>query len=272
MTTSSGQEVVRGSDTETDEDLEDLDTILNKSRPKSKPATTTTNDSRTTRPISFRSAPKKPKQKDYGPFSLSRLVEANQRQTAMEVRIAEAQANLHEATTEASTLQGSPKKDAIKAVLIEGNDKQDGGKARRVLDALERTEAFERNDVWHFFEPKPAAPSRNPFPNISHPMLQNMLNDPERRRQALASGYLQRIAHKVPLPDELLVWMMTEVCTEPKDNLLEAYIETLHHGASSTSSCLTPQNMLRCFRILGAKSGALDFQGPIQHSRETSKV
>jgi hypothetical protein len=267
LITSSGQQVVRGSDTETDEDLEDLDTILNKSKPKPKPASSASN--------SLPAVPvlKKQPQKNYA-FSLSRLVEEKRRQTAMEVRIAEAQANSHEASIEATAWHGSPKKEAIKAVLMESNNTEDPGKARRVMDALARTDAFERNDVWHFFESLPRTRPSNPFPRISHSngMLQMTLNDPERRRQAFTSGYIQRIAEKMPLPDELLTWLMAEVCRETKDVLLSAYIETLQHALSSTSSCLSPENLMIRFRALGVKPDAMDFESPIRHNRETTNA
>jgi hypothetical protein len=282
ITVASGQEVVRGSDTETDEDLEDLDAILNKNRPTPQPANSASNSSATSAaagagrlsgPKSANVVPKERERKRYK-FNLSTLLEETKRQTAMEVRIAEAQANLHESSTKATAFQGSPKKDVIKAVLIETKNSEDGGKARRVMDALERTEAFERDDVWHFFEPQSEKLPQNPFPRISHanPMLQTTLNDPQRRRQAFASGFIQRIAQKVPLPDELLVWMLAEVCRETKDVLLSAYIETLHHAVSSTSSCLSPEKLLLCFRALGTKPEALDFQGLTQHTRQASNV
>lgn len=276
MVTSSGQEVVRGSDTETDDDLEDLETILNKSRLKpTRPASTVANSTiRTRDPFSARTKAQKRPEKDYGAFSLSNLVEANKRQVAMETRIAEAQANLAEVATETMTFAGSPKKDKIKAVLIETKEIEDGGKARRVMEALERTEVFERSDVWQFFDMRQASASlpKNPFPLISTPMLKATLNDPDRRRNAFISGFMQRIAQRYPLPDELMLWMFAEACREPRDDLLEAYVETLQHGVLATSKCLGAEHLLRCFRALGVKSEALDFQSPVQQGRESPEV
>lgn len=267
--TSSGQQLVMGSDSDTDEDLEDLDTLLNRSKSKPKPAGTDLfGDFRSSNVI-----PKKQEQKKYT-FNLSRLVEEQRQQTAMEVRIGEAQANLHEASKEAAAASASPNKDTIQAVLTENTNTEDGGRARRVMEALERTDAFERHDVWHFFEEQPLKLPRNPFPRISHSnaMLKATLNDPERRRQSFASGFLQRIAGTIPLPDELLSWLMLEVCRESKDVLLSAYMETLFQAADSTSSCLSSESLLHCFRTLGARSEALDARSPIRHRPVAANV
>ncbi|KIW09241.1 uncharacterized protein PV09_00167 [Verruconis gallopava] len=276
ITVSNGEEVVRGSDTETDDDLEDLDAILNKGRLKPKPLTTTSHSNESTVPANV--VPRPQEKKRIHKFNLGALVEEKRRQTAMEVRIAEAQANLHEAGVSEDAVRGTkdmtPKKETIKAVLAESNDAEDGSKARRVMDALQRTEAFEREDVWHFFEDRPPQNKpRNPFPKISHPnaMLQMILNDPQRRQQAFASGFIQRIAEKIPLPEELLSWLMIEVCRESRDVLVFAYIETLSQAARPSSALLSEESLKRCFQALGVRSEALDFQRPVQHTRELKK-
>ena len=266
VVTSSGQQAVMGSDSDTDE-LEELEELLKLNKPKAKPVPVL-------RPFSSTPAnvvSQKPKQKSYR-FNLARLVEEQQQQTAMEARIAAAQADIYEASKEPG--ERSPNKDSIKAVLSENANTDDAGKARRVMEALERTDAFERHDVWHFFEEEIVKAPKNPFPRITHsnPMLKTTLNDPQRRRQAFRSGFIQRIAETMPLPEELLSWIMLEVCRERNEYLLSAYLATMAQAVKPESSCLAPESLRRCFRALGAKSEALAEDAPIVHSRMGTNV
>ena len=261
VVTSSGQQAIMGSDSDTDE-LEDIETLFKSSKPRPKPAPVAKTSASVNVPLQKR------EQKSYR-FNLSRIVEEQRQQTAMEVRIAAAQADLHEASKDHAPGITSPSKDKIKAVLTESADTEDRGRARRVMEALERTDAFERHDVWHFFEQTPVKPPRNPFPRISHinPMLQTTLNDPERRKQGFQSGFIQRIAERIPLPDELLSWLLIEVCRERNEYLLSTYVATLVQSVDSNSTCLTTESLNRCYRLLGAKSEALGAEAAVRHSR-----
>ena len=142
------------------------------------------------------------------------------------------------------------------------------------MEALERTDAFERHDVWRFFENRPPKQPKNPFPRISHqnPMLKATLNDPERRRQAFLSGVFLPVLALSELPDELLSWLMIEVCKEGKDVLLSAYTETLVEAVKPESSCLSSTFLTRCFRFLGVRPEAMDPQSDVRHSRVAVNV
>jgi hypothetical protein len=262
VVTSSGQQAIMGSDSDSD-DLEDLDKLMN-FKPKPKPAVTNRlPNSNTTNVVPQRQQQKKMR------FDLGRIVEEQKKQTEMETRIAMAQADLHEASKEHKGEEIGPSKDSIKAVLAQGANSEDGDNARRVMEALERTDAFERHDVWHFFEEKPVKPPRNPFPRILHSnaILRSTLNDPGRRMQAFTSGFLQRIAEQIPLPDELLSWLMFEACRERNEFLLTSYITTLQQSVEDTSACLSSESLQRCFRMLGVKEDVLDPGTQMQHSR-----
>jgi hypothetical protein len=258
-----------GSDSDTD-DLDAMDTILKNLQAKSKPTNLTRT---TTTTASGNVVPNKQERKKKYTFNLSRLVEEQRQATAMEVRIAEAEANLHEADMEKARA-GSPDKNTMRAVLTESNNTEDTGRARRVMEALERTDAFERQDVWKFFEDQPPKPPKNPFPRISHPnaMLTETLNNPERRQLAFTSGFLQRIAGPTGLPDELLSWLLIEVCREEKDILLTAYIETLVQAVTAESTCLSAAFVKRCLRILGANLEIMDPGSQIRYSRVALNV
>lgn len=85
--------------------------------------------------------------------------------------------------------------------------------------------------------------------------------------QAFTSGFLQRIAEQIPLPEELLCWLMIEACRERNESLLSAYITTLQQSVEDTSACLSPESLQRCFELLGTKADILDPKTQMRRSR-----
>jgi hypothetical protein len=174
-----GKEVVKGSDTETDDSDSGLEELSFR-----KPASTHTVDgsrppgpkehdsekrnislrsrlATNTRKIPYES--KRPPKKTYA-FSLDSLVQQTKKASAKEIKAAEIKSQLR--------LEGvgsSPSRldKAALTSIVEKSDAADEGKGRRVMAALARTEAFDTNQVWHFFDEKPASVPRQSFPCIS---------------------------------------------------------------------------------------------------------
>jgi hypothetical protein len=173
-----GREVVKGSDTETDDSDSDLEDITALFRKRTSPITNNSRHSaskdqsteknsmslrsrlsKSTREVP--SVPKKVAKKTYA-FSLDSLVKDTKKASTTGKRAAEAKNKLRAIESSSSP----PRFDKTSlAAIVEKSDTADEGRGRRVLEALARTEAFETSAVWHFF-----GESLNPL-GSSFPML-----------------------------------------------------------------------------------------------------
>jgi hypothetical protein len=171
---SHGEEVVKGSDTETDSDssLEDVTAFIPKQ--PSHPQVVITKpppqmDRRSVRTREHNVVPKatcttRVATKTYA-FSLDKLVAQSRKEAALKAKVADAKARLEERA--ASPAQANAQLDrGIMASLIEGGQAENEGDARRVMDALARTDALETKEGWNFFGHQPQETSKS-FPYIS---------------------------------------------------------------------------------------------------------
>jgi hypothetical protein len=174
-----GREVVKGSDTETDDsdsDLEDVTALFRKKTPAtagnsqqgdSKDQGTEKSTmslrsrlSKNTSKVTYE--PKRVAKKTYA-FSLDSLLKDTKKASAIEMRAAEANSKLR--ADESSSSPPRFDKTSL-AAIVEKSDTADEGKGRRVLEALARTEAFETSAVWHLFG-EPLDTPRSSFPIVS---------------------------------------------------------------------------------------------------------
>jgi hypothetical protein len=177
-----------------------------------------------------------------------------------------------------STLQSYDKRKAGKSQLLENEgtsegdlinrfmkDQGDDDDASRLKTAIQRTEALQHGKSWSFFDKQPSAPSieRKDFPTLAEERLQPLLAKHTSRQQAFVSGYIGEYALKASLPEEILLWIMDEICLEPRDDLRYSYTDTLRSASDQLSRLLDPERMDTLFRNLGATAEALDFEQPV---------
>ena len=142
---------------------------------------------------------------------------------------------------------------------------EDGDSVGRLQTAIRRTEALQYSQSWSFFEDHPASPLQHqaPFPAIEDQRLRQVLDAPASRQQAFLSGYVGEYANKARLPEELLLWIMDEVCFEKRDDLRYSYADTLKHADVQLSQLITLEHIDTLFWKLGATATSTDIEKPV---------
>lgn len=158
-------------------------------------------------------------------------------------------------------------KDTLEADLMTKlvKSEEDGDNIGRLQIAIRRTEALQYSQSWSFFKDHPGSPlqHRAAFPAIKDQRLRQVLDAPASRQQAFLSGYIGEYANKASLPDELLLWIMHEVCFETRDDLRYSYADTLKHAAVQLSPLITLEHIDTLFRKLGATATATNIKEPV---------
>ena len=157
---------------------------------------------------------------------------------------------------------GSLDKDLLASLIKEPEDDDNAG---RLKTAIQRTEALQYSKSWSFFGDPSDTPrcQRADLPVVEDERLKLVLDEPICRQQAFLSGYVTEYALKATLPEELLVWMMDEICLEARDDIRFAYTDTLKRAVAQVSSLLTVECIDKLFRRLGATAVAIDIQRPV---------
>ena len=142
---------------------------------------------------------------------------------------------------------------------------EDGDNVSRLQTAIRRTEALQYSQSWSFFEDYPGhpLPHQAVFPAIEDQRLRPVLDDSASRQQAFLSGYVGEYANKASLPEELLLWIMDEICFETRDDLRYSYTDTLKHATVQLSPLITLEHIDTLFRKLGATAIATDIKNPV---------
>jgi len=137
----------------------------------------------------------------------------------------------------------------------------EGGELHKITRALDRTEATLPEYRWYFFgtQAKPSKAERSPFPGKLIPEnWQNDLKDPQSRYQTFVSGFAEdMILFGKNLPDEIFMWMIDELCSEPKDALRSAYSNVLRASSEQVNRLVVPSVIQNMFRALGGSSTAV---------------
>ncbi|RAQ73917.1 hypothetical protein AFCA_005522 [Aspergillus flavus] len=276
-----GREVVissDGEDTDTSEAFEDPTSLFLKF---AKPDDTSTNEETNNDSSSHgRTLRSRPSRDDVKPrrFSLSRVSAPNYKHSIdslvtqavddneTEASIAKLRATLEEenARKAASKSEAAPGLQQLhEGILTSALDSQnDETGLRRLLDAVRRTEAFDMEKSWFFFDhgselaPPPAFP-RNCIPAKSS---LSVLRDPESRERAFHSGSVDFALSRGLLPDELVVWILNSVPSEPRDTLRNAYCRAFKNTtAERIQSLVRPDSIDAIFQRMGASPKALTF-------------
>ncbi|GAD97864.1 hypothetical protein AOR_1_154094 [Paecilomyces variotii No. 5] len=153
--------------------------------------------------------------------------------------------------------------DVLASAVGEGDD-QPG--LQRLLDAVRRTEAFDQEKTWSFFQKDAPTPSPPKFPraSIRPGTREEALREPASRERAFHSGIIEMALSRGLLPDELVIWILRSVPSEPRDDLRYAYSRALKVLTSQKriSSLIRPGDIDDIFRILGARPVALAVSEP----------
>ncbi|KAL2042650.1 hypothetical protein N7G274_004409 [Stereocaulon virgatum] len=177
-----------------------------------------------------------------------------------------------------STLQSYDERKADKSQSLENEgtsggdlvnklmkDQGDDDDASRLRTAIQRTEALQQGKSWSFFDKQPSAPliERKDFPALAEERLQPLLAKTTLRQQTFVSGYVGEYAMKASLPEDILLWIMDEICLEPRDDLRYSYTNTLRSASDQLSKLLDPERIATLFRNLGATAEALNSEQPV---------
>ncbi|KAF2136622.1 uncharacterized protein K452DRAFT_127589 [Aplosporella prunicola CBS 121167] len=279
-----GVEIVRTSDSEeeSDDELEDLGTLLAKTRKRPAPDSnqsavksqkTGSNHDMRTRGRRGQGAssflPPPPKYK----HSLASLVERAHSHTEATRRITETKAKLKEAEEkDKEEKEAGPTKEIVASAL---DGSEDG---RKLLNALLRTEVLETKAVWHFFGAKASENStrNDPFPRQElSKSWHSPLKDVTTREFTLLSDILHSKIAMEPLPDAIVSWIFNEMCFSPRTDLTKAYMQIVALQPSQLRRLLSSEKIVELFRLLGAKEEATrlgDTLTPLEQSSRDKKI
>ena len=158
--------------------------------------------------------------------------------------------------------KGTSEVDLINRVIKDHGEDDD---ASRLKTAIQRTEALQHGKSWSFFDNHSDAPllEETDFPAVEDERLQPFLTKTTSREQAFVSGYIGEYAMKVSLPEEILLWIMDEICLESRDDLRYSYTDVLRDASNQLSSLLNPERIDALFRKLGATAEGLNSEQPV---------
>ncbi|KAL1384320.1 hypothetical protein HDK64DRAFT_31114 [Phyllosticta capitalensis] len=258
-----GMEIVRTSDSEEESDssLEDLSVLLASrkrsapaERPPSRPSVSPPDNGR--KDYNFRSHAKRPKKIEKllpAPpkykMSLAALAKQAGKERAAEEKTRETQAAMEELE---KLLEDSAHGELTEENMVQAVGNAD--KAKKARDALERTGAFERVEVWRFFDTCRSTKPR-PFPVASLPSQgwQTLLKDTATRESAVHSGFVQAGVARSALPDEVISWIVDEVCFGKKAALKFPCLRILESSTAQVRSLLGVSRIRQLFSQVGAK-------------------
>lgn len=199
-------------------------------------------------------------------FQLNSLVTLSGKDAVAEAKLAEAKSKLAAAGGELLNADNSTITEKDLASVVEDDEA-----AGQLAQAMDKTDALQQDEVWHFFRDSDTRPAEQSFPSRSLPpeSWAMMLKSRETREQAFTSGCVQMIAATKALPEELMIWMMDELVYQTGDQLAHAYLRTLQSCGTRASACLDPSRLHQLFRDLGAKQEAMDSSGSLAPSRQS---
>ena len=289
-----GEVMIRNSDDESDSSLEDLDDLLARNHSKIFPpppactlggsfsnveAGKDVEDVKKQR-IGISARDEKPASLHYSAlpvipkpqrFSLELLAKEKKQYEAGKVSVAHALSLMESydqrKASRNETSRVLDQRDTLEADLMNKlvKSEEDGDSVGRLQNAIRRTEALQYSQSWSFFEDSPGSSfqHRADFPAIEDQRLRQVLDAPASRQQAFLSGYIGEYANKASLPEELLIWIMDELCFETRDDLRYSYADTLKYAAVQLSPLITLEYINMLFIKLGATAKATDIEEPV---------
>jgi hypothetical protein len=128
----------------------------------------------------------------------------------------------------------------------------------KVTRALKRTEATLLEYQWYFFQTEEniSEPSRTPFPVKSLTKdWRDDLKDPQMRYQTFVSDFAEdMVGFGKTLPDEIFMWMIDELCSEPTEVLRKSYCNILRASTEQLSRLVDANVVQGLFQRIGGTS------------------
>lgn len=201
-------------------------------------------------------------------YSLESLAKQKKQHEASEVGLARATSMLQSYNErkadrgQSSENKGTSEVDLINRFMKDHGENPD---ASRLKTAIQRTEALQHGKSWSFFDNHSDTPllEETDFPAVEDERLQPLLTKTTSREQAFVSGYVGEYAMKASLPEEILLWIMDEICLESRDDLRYSYTDVLRDASNQLSSLLNPERIDALFRKLGATAEGLNSEQPV---------
>jgi len=133
---------------------------------------------------------------------------------------------------------------------------QDEGDMAKVTRALMRTEATMAEKRFYFFEHtrKLAETKARPFPKGSALKGWEDLRTQQIREQHFVSGFVEDVvALGTQLPHEIVSWILEATCLDSHEVLRYSYLNILQECPDQIHTLLTPAEIQRLFRLVGAR-------------------
>ena len=275
-----GETMIRNSDDESDASLEDIDELLERSKPserapanedsqlpspdgegihEAKRSTRSTARARAVPHMLLSAETENPKKYK---FSLDALAKHKKRDEASEDEVARAKLMLKsydQRKASAGEKQGVINTNLIESLLADHGDEDDIG---RLKSAIQRTEALQHGKSWSFFdhEAHTLRSYDSDFPTVEDERIRRLFGKIVPRQQAFLTGFAGEYALKDGLPEEVLLWTMDALCVESRDDLRYSYTSTLSHATRHLTPLLTPDYLDAQFQKLGATTSAIDLE------------
>ncbi|KAI5795508.1 hypothetical protein EDC01DRAFT_614812 [Geopyxis carbonaria] len=215
-------------------------------------------------------------------FSLDKLLAEKHKSFEIEANCQKAQKLYHQVNNVTSQpynidLSGDRAQEVAEEFLGSG----DGAK---LIAALARKDGFKVNQNWEFFKPEIVKENSQRFPHfavVNHNLFSGM-TDVFTRNDMFLSGFVQDIVSSCLqkgtsldniFPQEVIIWMVDQLCLEHHQALSFAYWKTLEIlPLPAFNSVLSSLNISRLFELLGATKDALNLEQEIKMLDVTAKA
>ncbi|KAL7267723.1 hypothetical protein RUND412_009676 [Rhizina undulata] len=196
-------------------------------------------------------------------FSLERLVQQKTRASELSSKIERTKRLEEEVNSKpAEKINGVASQKSLEGVFGEIG-------SGRLMAALTRKDAWRVEKSWHLFDTfnERPHPKKNTFPLQCLPqggVLATLANVAQ-RQQMFLSGFVQDMVRVgLELPEEFLLWMLDEVCLEPRQDLSYAYARTLASlPLQKIKALIASERIIHMFQLLGGRPEALELQKQI---------
>jgi len=200
-----------------------------------------------------------------------------------EEKIRKANAEIQMSTEEMEQDRRKERDKNLLTAILQGNLSQDPEDMTRILNAVDRTEAFTTEKTFSFFgrvglrDAPGKHHKKKVFPRAAIPHRLWEHKDTEARDRAYLSGFMAEQAQAGQLDDTALRWTFEAVLQEDSDELRESYINCIAASSSSwTRANVTPEHIHNTFVELGADNTAIrdgtEIQPQYQLKREFQRT
>ena len=191
-------------------------------------------------------------------FDITALIEDHCDDAEAEDNVAKAKHGYAATRHEKERLHSQSELDRNLLASIVRRTDNDEGDMSRLLNAVERTEAFSSNKTWRFFvfrenQESHRSPPEFPIQHVGPDSWYSCMNDHGSRERAFLSGYVTEMWATSETPVSLVDWAFGNVISEPREDVRKAYIAALKQASCWwTADHVTSSNVQDVFLRLGA--------------------